>query len=115
MATTASHRVFPGFVDRHPVGDLIAVKIVPLCAVLHRLSSVDGGVSSSLLLYRRWKVACPLLDACFKTPGVVTRGGTSKRLLQRDLFWVLGSCGLLSFGRWMGLLSFSAGFGPVGP
>ncbi|KAF3525605.1 hypothetical protein F2Q69_00051240 [Brassica cretica] len=104
---------FSGNLD--PVGDLIAVKIVPLCAVLHRLSSVDGGVPSSLLLYRRWKVACPLLDVCFKTPGVVTRGGTSKRLLQRDLFWALGPCGLLSFGRWMGLLSFSAGFGPVGP
>ena len=69
---------FSGNLD--PVGDLIAVKIVPLCAVLHRLSSVDGGVPSSLLLYRRWKVACPLLEACFKTPGVVTRGGMSKRL-----------------------------------
>ena len=69
---------FSGNLD--PVDDLIVVMIVPLCAVLHRLSSVDGGVLSSLLLYRRWKVACPLLNACLKTPGVVTRGGMSKRL-----------------------------------
>ncbi|KAF2558596.1 hypothetical protein F2Q68_00013714 [Brassica cretica] len=41
---------FSGNLDS--VGDLIAVKIVPSCAVLHRLSSVDGGVPSSLLLYR---------------------------------------------------------------
>ncbi|WZZ72814.1 hypothetical protein YC2023_084184 [Brassica napus] len=59
--------------------------IVPLCAVLHRLSSVDDGVPSSLFLYRRWKVASSLLNACLKTPGAVTRGGMSKRLLQRDL------------------------------
>ncbi|KAL0807336.1 hypothetical protein Bca101_099828 [Brassica carinata] len=106
---------FSGNLD--PVDDLIVVMIVPLCAVLHRLSSVDGGVLSSLLLYRRWKVACLLLNACLKTPGVVTCGGMSKRLPQRDLSWALGPCGLLSFGRWMSLLSFSVGFGlvQVGP
>ncbi|KAF3528796.1 hypothetical protein DY000_02037930 [Brassica cretica] len=95
--------VFSGNLD--PVGDLIAVK-VPLCAVLHRLSSVDGGVPSSLFLYRRWNVASPLLDACLKTPGVVTRGGMSKRLPQRDLSWALGPCGLLSFSPLDGHLVF---------
>ncbi|KAG2248873.1 hypothetical protein Bca4012_087794 [Brassica carinata] len=96
--------VFSGNLD--PVGDLIAVKIVPLCAVLHRLSSVDGGVPSSLFLYRRWKVASLLFDACLKTPGVVTRGGMSKRLSQRDLSWALGPCGLLSFSPLDGHLVF---------
>ncbi|KAF3496163.1 hypothetical protein DY000_02057427, partial [Brassica cretica] len=46
--------------------------IVPLCAVLHRLGSIDGGVPSSLLLYHRWKVASPLFGVCLKTPDVVT-------------------------------------------
>ncbi|KAF3500068.1 hypothetical protein F2Q69_00040856 [Brassica cretica] len=86
-----------GSIVGDPVCDLIAVKIVPLCAVLHRLSSVDDGVPSSLLLYRRWKVASPLLDAYLKTPGAVTRGGMSKRLLQHDLSWALGPCCLFSF------------------
>ncbi|KAF2575639.1 hypothetical protein F2Q70_00001368 [Brassica cretica] len=93
----AGRSMVVGSIVGDPVCDLIAVKIVPLCAVLHRFSSVDDGVPSSLLLYRRWKVANPLLDAYLKTPGAVTRGGMSKRLLQQDLSWALGPCCLFSF------------------